>query len=545
MSDGAHEISRSFLFSYDTGIVGGVLTLTAFEKDFGYSKAAATNVNSNCVSILQAGAFFGCFVIWPITARFGRRWSLVLSSFVFCVGAILQVVNTHSIGCFYAGRVISGFGVGAATVIVPMYSAEMAPKHIRGQLGSCFQLFFAGGVAVSYWVNYAVQVSPSALDYSSAETDYPQKTVTPGTKQWQIPIGLQLVPGGLLGIGMIFLKESVRWLAKRGRNEEALANLIWIRGGQDNEEVRIEFNEILAGIEEEIRVSEGLTWRELLLPANRFRIFIVVTMQLGKLGIFNLSNRYERLVTHLAIGVQLTGNTSLAYYTPQVFNSLGAGTSTSLVTGCFGIVKVLSCLLFVTVIVGRIGRKTAFMGGAAAMGTFMLIIAVLNATNPPSKKVTPSAIAAIIMTYCEAASYNMSWGPVSWLYLGEIFPTRLREIGIAIGSASQWLFNFALSEITPHAIRNIGWRTFLMFAIFNYALVFYAFFVLKEVRNCVASVHQRSLELMKIKQTRGRSLEEMEDVFGSVETTIDSEAIRSKVIEHETTGPSKEAGVAA
>ena len=77
--------------------------------------------------------------------------SIVLSSFVFCVGGILQVINTHSIGAFYAGRVISGFGVGAATVLVPMFSAEMAPKNIRGQLGSFFQLFFALGVCVSYW----------------------------------------------------------------------------------------------------------------------------------------------------------------------------------------------------------------------------------------------------------------------------------------------------------------------------------------------------------------------------------------------------------
>jgi MFS family permease len=100
---------------------------------------------------------------------------MVISSAVFIVGGILQVVNTGSIACFYAGRVISGFGVGAATVLVPMYSAEMAPKNIRGQLGSGFQLFFAIGVCVSYWVNYAVQ-----------------KHVEPSTKQWQIPIGLQL-----------------------------------------------------------------------------------------------------------------------------------------------------------------------------------------------------------------------------------------------------------------------------------------------------------------------------------------------------------------
>jgi len=109
-----------------------------------------------------------------------------------------------------------------ATVMVPMFSAEMAPKNIRGQLGSMFQFFFTVGVMTSYWVNYAVA-----------------NGIPPGTRQWQVPIGLQLVPGVILGFGMLFLRESVRWLAKRGRHEDALKSLIWVRGG-DSEEVRQE-----------------------------------------------------------------------------------------------------------------------------------------------------------------------------------------------------------------------------------------------------------------------------------------------------------------
>ncbi len=277
--------------------------------------------------------------------------------------------------------------------------------------------------------------------------------------QWQIPIGLQLVPGGLIGFGMLLVKESVRWLAKQGRNDEALANLIWIRGG-DSPEVQEEFEEIRRSLEEESRVTEGVTWKELLLPVNRFRVFIIITMQLG---------------------VQLTGNTSLAYYAPQIFAAVGAGNSSLLVTGLFGVVKVVSVSTFCLFVVGRIGRKTAFIGGAAAMGTAMLIIAIIVAKAPPTGSLTGPSIAAIIMVYCEAASYNLSWGPVSWLYLGEIFPTRIREFGIALGAAAQWLFNFMLSQITPHAINNLGWKTFLMFSIFNYALVVYAFFILREV----------------------------------------------------------------
>lgn len=130
---------------------------------------------------------------------------------------------TGHIGAFYAARVIAGVGVGMATVMVPIYSAEMAPKEIRGQLGSLFQFFFTVGVMTSYWVDYGV------VQHISGSL----------SKQWQIPIGLQLVPAVILGVGMLFLKESTRWLAKRGRTDEALESLIWIRGG-DSAEVHAE-----------------------------------------------------------------------------------------------------------------------------------------------------------------------------------------------------------------------------------------------------------------------------------------------------------------
>ena len=118
------------------------------------------------------------------------------------------------------------------------------------------------------------------------------------------------------------------------------------------------------------------------------------------------------------------------------------------------------------------------------MGALFLIIALIvkyNPPNPTSTKIAPPGVAAITMIYLESITYNLSWGPVTWLYIGEIFPSRIREIGIASGSASQWLFNFVLSQVTPHAISNIGWRTFLMFCIFNWAMSVYSWIFLKEV----------------------------------------------------------------
>ncbi|RYP68644.1 hypothetical protein DL771_006514 [Monosporascus sp. 5C6A] len=406
----------SFLFAYDTGVVGGVLTLPSFQRDFGITPANRATVGSNATSLLQAGV---------------------------------------------------------ATVVIPMYSAEMAPKEIRGKLGSMFHFLFTCGVMTSYWVDYGVA-----------------KNLPPTTRQWQVPIGLQLVPGGILGLGMLLTRESTRWLAKTGRTDQALQSLIWVRGGEDTTEVRDEFVEILTGIREEEQVTEGITWKEYRLPANRTRIMLAITLQLG---------------------AQMTGNTSLAYYAPQIFKAVGAGDASLLFSGFFGVVKVISCLFFLLFLVERIGRRGSLLAGAFLMGTYMLIIAVITALFPPveGQGVTPTGAASVAMIYIEAMSFNISWGPVPWLYMSEIFPSRIREAGVAAGTATQWLANFVFSQITPHAVQNIKWKTFLMFCIFNWALVFYVWVFVKE--------------------TKGKSLEEMEDLFGSYATALNANKVQRQV----------------
>lgn len=122
------------------------MTLASFIDDFRYSKAHATRVNSLAVGLQQAGAFVACILIWPITNKLGRKKSLAISSFIFCIGALIETINTHSMAAFYVGRVVAGLGLGAATVVVPMYSSEMAPKELRGQIGSFFQWFYTFGM---------------------------------------------------------------------------------------------------------------------------------------------------------------------------------------------------------------------------------------------------------------------------------------------------------------------------------------------------------------------------------------------------------------
>lgn len=164
------------------------------------------------VSLQNVGAFIAALGISLISARFGRKRTIMASSALFVVGVILQVIPSHALPCFYIGRFVSGLGLGAATAVAPSYNAEMAPKEIRGQLGSGMQMLFALGVMISYWIDYGVAVG---MEVQSA--------------QWQIPVGLQMVPAAVLGLGLIAFPESVRWLVKRERYDEAWASLTWMR----------------------------------------------------------------------------------------------------------------------------------------------------------------------------------------------------------------------------------------------------------------------------------------------------------------------------
>lgn len=434
-----------FLFGYDSGIVGGVLTLESFQKDYGYAEAGATRTNSLSVGLQQLGAFVACFLAWPLTDYLGRRKALMISSLVFCVGALVQTIDTHSLAAFYVARVVAGLGLGTATVVVPMFSSEMTPKEVRGQIGSFFQWFFTFGIFISYWVDYGVALGQS------------------NTRQWQIPIGLQLVPGALLGLGMLTLKESTRWLTKKGRHEEALESLQWIRA-DDSQAVLDEMEDIRLGVEMEARATEGFRPRELLQGDNFRRVFAAFAIFAAQ---------------------QATGATAFAYFGPQYFKVLvGSGNKGLLLTAIFGAIKVVACGIFVLFVSERVGRRNVLIGGAAFMAACQITTAaVVKAIPPPEQgNVTSSGIATVALIYLFVIAYNFSWGPMPWPYVAEIFPARIREPGVAVGVGSQWLFNFVFSLTTPYMITNMGWGTFLLWGIFDVVTAVVAFFFLKETK---------------------------------------------------------------
>jgi len=279
---------------------------------------------------------------------------------------------------------------------------------------------------------------------------------------------------------LFFLKESPRWLVKQGRYEEATASLAYMRRDEiDDPEVLKEIADIRAAVEEELNLTEGVTWKEVLIPGNRYRFAVAFTIFLCQ---------------------QFSGTNSIGYYAPQIFQTVGiAKTNASLfATGVYGSVKVATTGIFLIIGIDRIGRKYSLVGGALWMATMMFILGALLHTHPPTNVnvVSSASIAMVVMIYLYVIGYSASWGPIPWVYVSEIFPTRLRAYGVGMAAATQWLFNFAITYMTPSAINHIGWRTFLMFGIFSTANSAFAFFFIKE--------------------TKGRTLEDMDLIFGTV-----------------------------
>ncbi|KAI1763395.1 MFS sugar transporter-like protein [Hypoxylon sp. FL1150] len=440
-----------FLFGYDSGITikGGVLTLASFQSDYRYGSADKTRTSSLSVGLQQLGGFLACFIAWPLTDKLGRKKSLMISSFVFCIGAAIQTINTHSLAAFYVARVVAGLGLGAATVAVPMFNSEMMPKEMRGQVGSFFQWFYTFGIFVSYWIDYGV-----AKDFKSTDP-----------AQWQIPIGLQLAPAAFLGLGMLTVPESTRWLTKKGRHDEAWKSLQWIRADSSQATVD-EMDEIRSGVEAETVATEGFQLRELLEGENFKRLF-------AAFAVFTAQ--------------QATGATAFAYFGPQYFNLIvGNAEQSLLLTAIFGAVKVIACGIFVLFFAERLSRRQVLIGGAAFMAACQITTAAVVKSFPaPSNgggTVAPSGIATVALIYLFVIAYNFSWGPMPWPYVSEIFPARIREPGVAVGVASQWLFNFVFSLTTPYMISSMGWGTFLLWGIFDAVIAVFSFAFLKETR---------------------------------------------------------------
>ncbi|KAG8770430.1 hypothetical protein FRC12_004266 [Ceratobasidium sp. 428] len=461
---------------YDTGVIGGTLALVSFRRDFGLDRASQherDTLSGNIVSTFQAGTFFGSLLTFPLVEKYGRKKGMLAAGWVFLVGAILMTASNGRLGLIYAGRGIAGLGIGSASLIIPVYIAEISPPSIRGRLVGIFEILSQAGSMLGFWINYIID-----------------RTVSSDTKtQWIIPLALQMLPGFFLLVGAAFAPESPRWLAKKDRWDQAQDNLNKLRQlPDDSTYVREELQGIRDQIENEklvvgsVGYSRWSGFKELFMKGNRNRVAIGLTLMMCQ---------------------NMTGVNIITYYSPRIFETLGlTGTSTKLfATGFYGVAKTLGMIIFSVWLVERIGRRKGLIyGGFIGSLPMWYIGGYVYVADPATKAAAGEytrngwGYLAMVCVYLYGLIYCMTWQGITWVYCSEIFPIRIRMLCVALTTADQWLWSFIVSRTTPYMITSLGYGTYFFFASLMIVFGTWAYFFIPE--------------------TKGKTLEDMDEIFG-------------------------------
>ena len=420
------------LFGYDTGIISGALLF--IKQDFNLSPF----VEGFIVSSLLLGAMVGAGVSGALSDRLGRRTIILGAAIIFAIGAIGAGLSP-SVWVLLVFRFMLGLGVGAASALVPSYISESAPTDVRGSLSSLFQLAITLGILIAYLVNGA---------FAAAE-------------DWRWPLGLAFIPATILFIGMYFLPETPRWLVSKNREEEARQVLSRSRS---EEEVDSEISEIREVEQEE---EEQVGYGELFAPWVRPMIVVGIG---------------------LAVFQQFVGINTVIYYAPTIIKSTGLGSSASILSTIgIGIVNVVMTVVAI-LIVDRVGRKPLLIVGLVGMVISLLVIGGAFLVPGLSGIISWVTLAGLMLY---VASFAVSFGPLLWVMLPEIFPVKARGAGTGLSSLSNWGANFVVAQAFLPLVALIG--TTAVFWILAGICVLAGIFI-----------------YFIVPETRGRSLEEIE-----------------------------------
>ncbi|KAJ4349341.1 uncharacterized protein N0V89_007955 [Didymosphaeria variabile] len=461
--------SGALLFGMDMGIMGGVLTMDTFQRQYGLKDKSPTelaNLSSNIVSVIQAGAFAGALFASWLANKFGRRWSLIYASFLLFAGVACQAGASGHVEVLYVGRLLAGLAVGIASTVNPLYVSENAPRGIRGLLTGLYQLTLVSGLTLAFWINYGSNLHLH------------------GQIQYVLPLAIQAVPGITLCVGMFFANESPRWLAQKNPTK-ALQVLATLRGLPPTHQYVVdEMGGIELQLEEERALTGGKSAWSMLKEAFTIKSY----------------RRRSILCITLMMWSNLTGTNAMTYYSPTIFASVGlSGSSVGLfATGIYGIVKMVACAIFIFFVTDSLGRRKSLLWTGCVQGLALFYVGFYIRFDPPVKgePISAAGYVALVMIYIFASVYQFGWGPVVWTYSSEIPPARLRALMMGMAVASQWLFNFVVAKATPSMFATLGkngFGTYFVYGSFCFVMVIYAWFLIPE--------------------TKGVSLEHMDELF--------------------------------
>ncbi|GAA6008455.1 hypothetical protein JCM11491_004485 [Sporobolomyces phaffii] len=462
---GALPCLGGVMFGADISSMSGQLSNPYYLEQF---KHPNSSLQGGITAAMPAGSFAGALINSWLADKVGRKKTIIVGSWIWVIGCIIQSAS-NNVATLVAGRVVAGIAVGILSAIVTTYQAEITKPSIRGRIVSIQQLSIMSGIFLQYFV----QLGASYIH---------------GDASFRLPWALQLIPGLVLGSLMWIFPESPRWLCDRGREDEGLQILADVHAAGDTEDplVQIEFLEIQRAIEFD-QTQAAKSYLDLFHVSVRRRVFLGMSEQMWS---------------------QLTGMNVMMYYVIYVFQSAGiSGREGELIASSVQYALGVAFTIPAVIYIDRWGRRPMLLFGALVMGMWLFLVGGLQAgfghavENAAADATTTWVVegnkgatyAIIVCSYLFVSSFAISWGPCSWTYAAEIFPTRVRAKAVSMSTASNWAFNFALAFATPPAFRNIQWRTYFVFGTFCFAMAAHVFFMFPE--------------------TRGRTLEEMEEVF--------------------------------
>lgn len=422
------------LFGYDTAAISGAVIF--IKQEFSLS----TFPEELVVGMVLVGAATAALGGGRLSDRLGRRTTLILTSIIFIIGALICAFAA-SFEILLVGRTILGVGIGLASTTVPVYISEVSPAKARGWQVSLFQLAITIGILVAYMVDYAFAPSGG----------------------WRWMLGLAAVPGLLLGLGMIYLPESPRWLAKHGQTEKARKILTRIRGNAD---ISSEFQEIETSLSQ---ASERGSLSELFSPAVRPALVVGIG---------------------LAVFQQITGINTVIYYAPTILQSAGISSASGaiLATAGVGVVNVFMTLVAMWLI-DRMGRRPLLLTGTAGIGLTLGILGF--AFLKPGGGLAQVAVVTL-MAY--VASFAISLGPIFWLLISEIYPLKIRGLAQGTAAAANWAANLLVSLTFLTLVQALGpTRTFWLYALFAVGAWFFAYYLVPETKGRTLEEIERSL----------------------------------------------------
>ena len=443
-----------FLFGFDSGVING--TVDGLRMAFNSSEAA---LGFEVASMLL-GCAIGAFLAGRLGDRLGRRSVLIISAVLFLLSAI-GAGAAHASWLFVLARVVGGFAVGAASVMSPAYIAEVASARYRGKLATVQQMAIISGLFAAFLSNYLLARAAGAST----------EALWLGHEAWRWMFWMQAIPSLLFLALLLVIPESPRFLVVKGRRAQAEAVLDRLYGAAEARTKLAEIEASLAGEQHRPQLSD------------------LVNKATGKL----------RPIVWVGIGLavlqQLVGINVVFYYGAVLWQAVGFSENDALLINVLsGALSIGACLVTV-LLIDRIGRKPLLWIGSAGMSVALALMVVAFASGAlvDGRLQLSDGMGrlALVAANVYVVFFNMSWGPVMWVMLGEMFPNQIRGSALAVSGAAQWTSNFAITVTFPMLLVGIGLAG--AYGIYTVAAVLSVFFVLRYVR-----------------ETKGKELEQME-----------------------------------